>query len=162
MERSFELNERVMHVVYTYSSSLIKIAFTYVKNIQDAEEITQETYLAYLQQRPQFKDDEHEKAWLIRVAINKSKNLLKSSWFRKRRELSDDLSYMPEEDSQILQSVLSLEEKYRVPIHLYYYEGYSINEIAAILNARPATIGTRLARGRQILKSKIGGFDDEQ
>jgi RNA polymerase sigma-70 factor (ECF subfamily) len=145
-----------------YSQSLIKIAFTYLKNIADAEEVTQEVFVAYLQKRPVFESSEHEKAWLIRTTINKSKNMLKTGWFKSRNPVPEDLSYLPKEESEVLQAVLALDKKYRIPIHLHYYEGYSIQEIAVIMQAKPATVGTWLARGRLLLKEKIGGLENEE
>ncbi|MGL4373235.1 MAG: sigma factor-like helix-turn-helix DNA-binding protein, partial [Turicibacter sp.] len=82
---------------------------------------------------------------------------LKSRWFRNRSQLPEDLSYMPHKESEMLQAVLSLTSKYRIPIHLYYYEGYSIKEISEILDEPVATVGTRLARGRSQLKKLMGG-----
>jgi RNA polymerase sigma-70 factor (ECF subfamily) len=159
---SFELNESVRRALDLYSQSLIKIAFAYLKNIADAEEVAQDVFLAYLQKRPVFASGEHEKAWLIRTTINKSKNMLKAGWFRSRNPVPEDLSYLPKEESEVLQAVLALDKKYRIPIHLHYYEGYSIQEIATILQAKPATVGTWLARGRLLLKEKIGGMEDEE
>ena len=140
---------------------LRKIAFTYVKSVPDAEDVVQDVFLAYLRSNTLFESEEHEKAWLIRATINRSRDLLRAHWFRFRQELPDNLSYMPTEQSEVLEAVLSLNIKYRLPVHLYYYEGYSIKEIAHILEEKPATIGTRLARGRSILKKTLGGFDDE-
>ncbi len=162
MYNSFELNESVRRALGLYSQSLIKIAFAYLKNTADAEEVAQDVFLAYLQKRPVFENDEHEKAWLIRTAINKSKNMLKAGWFRSRNPVPEDLSYLPKEESDVLLAVLALDKKYRIPIHLHYYEGYSIQEIARILEANPATVGTWLARGRALLKEKIGGMEDEE
>ena len=162
MYNSFELNESVRRALGLYSQSLIKIAFAYLKNTADAEEVAQDVFLAYLLKRPVFENGEHEKAWLIRTTINKSKNRLKAGWFRSRNPVPEDLSYLPKEESDVLQAVLSLDKKYRIPIHLHYYEGYSIQEIAAILEAKPATVGTWLARGRALLKEKIGGMEDEE
>jgi len=159
---SFELNESVRRALGLYSQSLIKIAFAYLKNTADAEEVAQDVFLAYLQKRPVFENSEHEKAWLIRTTINKCKNMLKAGWFRSRNPVPEDLSYLPKEESDVLQAVLALDKKYRIPIHLHYYEGYSIQEIATILEAKPATVGTWLARGRALLKEKIGGMEDEE
>lgn len=161
MDDSVELNESLRRVLRTYSQSLIKIAFAYLKNVADAEEAAQEVFLAYLQKRPVFDNGEHEKAWFIRSTINKSKNMLKAGWFRSRNPVPEDLSYLPKEENEVLQAVLALDDKYRLPIHLHYYEGYSIQEIAAILQAKPATVGTWLARGRMLLREKIGGSEDE-
>lgn len=162
MYDSYELNESVRQALDLYSQSMIKIAFAYLKNTADAEEVAQEVFLAYLQKRPVFENSEHEKAWLIRTTINKSKNMLKAGWFRNRSPVPEDLSYLPKEENEVLTAVLSLDKKYRIPIHLHYYEGYSIQEIAAIMQAKPATVGTWLARGRLILRGKIGGLEREE
>lgn len=161
MNNSLELDESVRYAVETYHSSIIRVAFTYVKNISDAEDIAQDVFLALLEKNPVFENEEHKKAWLIRVAINKAKDYFKSHWFRNRTTLSEEVSYLPEEESGVLSAVMELDKKYRIPVHLYYYEGYSIEETAKILNSKLATIGTRLARARKILKEKLGGFDDE-
>lgn len=162
MYDSYELNESVRRALDKYSQSMIKVAFAYLKNTADAEEVAQDVFLTYLQKRPAFQSSEHEKAWLIRTTINKSKNMLKTGWFRSRNPVPEDLSYLPKEESEVLQTVLALDKKYRIPIHLHYYEGYSIQEIAVILQAKPATVGTWLARGRQLLKEKIGGLEHEE
>lgn len=162
MYNSYELNESVRRALDQYSQSMIKIAFTYLKNIADAEEVAQDVFLAYLQKRPVFESSEHEKAWLIRTTINKSKNMLKTGWFKSRNPVPENLSYLPKEENEVLQAVLALDKKYRIPIHLHYYEGYSIQEIAAIMRTKSATVGTWLARGRLILKEKIGGLEDEK
>ncbi|TVX88085.1 sigma-70 family RNA polymerase sigma factor [Paenibacillus agilis] len=157
MNDSLELNETIQQAVSTYSKNIIRIAFAYVKNVQDAEDIAQDVFVTYMQKRPVFENKEHEKAWLIRIAINKSKNYLKSGWFRTKKTIPDDLSYLPKEEGEVLQAVLQLDPKYRIPLHLFYYEGYSIQEIAAIVQTNSSTIGTRLARGRSLLKIKVGG-----
>ncbi len=161
MNGSYELNENVQKAVLKYSHSIIRLAFSYVRNISDAEDIAQDVFLTYMQKLPTFENEQHKKAWLIRVAINKSKNYLKAGWFKNRNTIPDDLSYLPKEESEILGAVLELDKKYRLPIHLFYYEGYTIQEISEILEAKPATVGTWIARGRSILKTKIGGFDNE-
>lgn len=156
-----ELNEFIQTVVIKHTNTVVKAAFSYLKNIADAEDITQEVFLTLMQKQPKFENEEHLKAWLIRVAINKCKNHLKSGWFKSNNPIAEDIPYLPPEQNEILSAVLSLDIKYRLPIHLYYYEGYSIKEIAEILRVPIATIGTRLSRGRNILKNKIGGFENE-
>ena len=151
--------ERIRHLVDRYSKSLHRLAFTYLRNTQDAEDVTQEVFLQYLKNAPELSDGEQEKAWLIRVTINRCKNELKSGWWRLRRPLPDDLSYLAEAESGLIQAVMALDEKYRLPIHLHYYEGYAIKEIAGLLGEKPATIGTRLARGRELLKGMMGGIE---
>lgn len=158
---SNELIECVRQAVIKYSDNLRRLAFTYVKSVHSAEDIVQDVFLTYLQKAPTFESAEHEKAWLLRVTINKSRNMLKTGWFRSRFELTEERGYLPPEQSQVLEAVMSLAPKYRLPIHLYYYEGYSIEEIAALLDTNPATVGTRLARARGLLRQSLGGFEDE-
>ncbi len=142
---------------------LLKIAFTYTKSIQDAEDIVQDVFLTYLKKEPRFDGGENEKAWLIRVTINRSRDFIKSGWRKNKRELPDnyaaplnsDIEY---ESQALLDAVLALKEKYRLPIHFFYYEGYSIEKIAKIIRCKPATVGTRLSRGRQLLKKMLGGI----
>ncbi len=162
MDYSFGTDEYIQYVLEKYSKMLIKLAFTYVKNMADAEDITQDVFVSLIKRGNSFENEEHEKAWLIRVTINNCKNQLKSSWNKLKVPLEEDISYMPKEGSDVLAMVLDLPSKYRTVIHLHYYENYSINEIAGILRKKPATIGTWLARGRNLLKSKlIGGFEYE-
>ncbi|RXZ82646.1 sigma-70 family RNA polymerase sigma factor [Paenibacillaceae bacterium] len=159
MNDSSELNESLKLAVVNYSDSLLKVAFTYLKSVAEAEEVVQDVFLTYLKKSPVFENSEHEKAWLIRTTINRSKNVLKAGWFRSRNPIPEHLTYLPAEEQTLLQAVMALNSKYRLPIHLHYYEGYSIDEIATILHAKPATVGTWLARGRQHLKEAIGGFE---
>ncbi len=159
---SSELNENIRNAVAAYSQSLFKVAFTYMKNTADAEDAVQEVFLAYLRRAPLFHDAAHEKAWLIRATINRCKDQLKSRWFSDTVPLTEDLAGMPQQDFTLLNAVLQLDRKYRLPVHLHYYEGYSISEIAQILHANPSTVGSWLARGRSILKDQIGGFGNER
>ena len=156
LDCSLELNEKIHRIVNNFSASIVRIAFTFVKNLSDAEDIAQDVFLLYIQKSPVFHDEGHEKAWLIRVAINRSKDYLKSSWKKRIVHLPDDLSYIPSEDLMLLKNVLELDEKYRLPIYLYYFDDFSIKEIAVMLNTNPSTVGTRLERGRKIIKDKLG------
>lgn len=161
MNKPFELNEFIQATITKYSSTVVKTAFSYLKNTADAEDITQEVFLTLIEKQPKLESEEHLKAWLIRVAINKCKNYLKSSWYKSKNPLPEQgMSYLPKEESEVLSAVFSLDSKYRIPIHLYYYEGYAIKEIANILNVPAATIGTRLSRARKLLKNKIGGIEN--
>lgn len=162
MNYSFGTDEYIQSVLNKYSIMLIKIAFTYLKSTADAEDAVQEVYLSLMKRGEGFTSEEHEKAWLIRVTINKCKNHLRSAWHRLQVPLNEDISYLPEEDGEVLTEVLTLPEKYRTVLHLYYYDNYSIAEIAKILRRSPATVGTWLSRGRKLLKNRLnGGFDDE-
>lgn len=152
-------NEFIKKAIEDYTQTVLKIAFSYTKNTSDAEDIAQDVFYALLREEKVFSSENHLKAWLVRVTINKSKNYVKSRWFSKRNEMPEELVDMPKENSDILYAVFSLEEKYRIPIHLFYYEGYSIREIAEILKIPTATVGTRLKRGREQLKKLLGSED---
>ena len=109
-----------------------------------------------MEKEPHFKDSEHAKAWLLRVTINLSKNMLRASG-RKSRYAAEDAACTEKESDEVLFCVMKLEENYRAVIHLYYYEGYSIKEIASILKVPSATVGTRLKRGREKLRKMLEG-----
>lgn len=159
---SFGTDEYIQNILNKYSTTLIRLSFSYVKSLADAEDITQEVFISLMKRGHGFENEEHEKAWLIRVTINKSKNHLKSSWIKLNVPIPEDLGYLPEEESEVLLHLLDLPTKYRSVLHLYYYENYNMNEIAKLLGKKPATIGTWLSRGRNLLKEKlIGGFDNE-
>lgn len=158
MLKSKEYNEEIVSKIYDdYSNMILKIVFTYVKNTTISEDIMQEVFIKYINKMPKFESKENEKAWFIRVAINLSKDYLKSSWIRKRSEMPEELTYLQEYEQEIIGDVLNLPNKYKSIIYLYYYEGYSIKEIAKILKINEKTVGTRLSRGRKILKINIEG-----
>lgn len=162
MEYSFGSDEYIQYVLNRYAKNLIRIAFTYLKNMSDAEDVVQEVFISLMKRRDGFESEEYEKAWLIRVTVNHSKNRLKSAWNRFRAPLEEDITYLQEEESEILTAVLELPSKYRTVIHLFYYEGYSIADIAKILKKSQGTVGTWLSRGRKLLKEKLdGGFEYE-
>ena len=139
-----------------YGHRVQSLAFVYLKNIHDAEDAAQEVFLTYLRRAPHFLSAQKEKSWIMTVTANKCRDMLRSK-HREELPLTEDLRYIPEEESVVLRAVLELDEIYRVPIHLHYYEGYSIREIAAFLRVRPGTVGCRLSRGRELLKNRLGG-----
>lgn len=153
----FELSTQQLTKTYNqYKDLLYRIAFTYVKNEADAEDILQETFLRYFKKNPVFDNDEHEKRWLIRVSINLCKNHLLSFWQRNRCEITEQ-SYMDfnEEEFTLLQETMELPAKQRVIIYLYYYEGYSCKEIAEIIKISESAVKMRLKKGRDILRKRL-------
>jgi RNA polymerase sigma factor (sigma-70 family) len=146
----------IKDTVYNFSPSILRLAFAYVKNRADAEDIAQEVFIAYVRKKPRFETESKKKSWLLLVTANMCKNHLKSGWRKHVEPVAEDFGGISEEDKDILSYVFSLEDKYRIPIHLHYYEGYSIAEIALITGSNPATVGTWLARGRSRLKTMIG------
>ena len=153
--------EKMAWVVHTYSPSLLRAAFLYLKNAADAEDAVQDVFLRYWERQPDFVNEAARKAWLYKAVCNRCKDKLRSGWFRHRAELTEDLSYLPIEQSDLMDALFALDKKYRIPLHLHYYEGYTIKEIAAILKLPSATVGSRLSRGRTMLKQTLGGNDFE-
>ena len=98
------------------------------------------------------RDGDHLKAWLLKVTANKCRNLLKSGWYRSRNELPESLTALDRQEDEVLATVFSQEEKYRLPLHLHYYESYFIREIVRILVLPAATVGTRLSQGWTLIK----------
>ncbi len=147
-------DEYIEKAVKAHSESMLRAAYSLLKSVPDAEDAVQEAFLKLIEKRPCFGDASHEKAWLLRVTLNISKNMLKAS--KKALSAQEDIPY-EDKDSYVLPCVMALEEKYRTIIHLYYYEDYSIKEISSILNLPQATVGTRLSRGRKLLKSMLKG-----
>lgn len=139
-----------------YSDMVYRLAFARVKNKYDADDILQEVFLRFIKVKEKVNNDEHAKALLIRITINCSKSLLSSSWFKRTEPLSENLSVSgPGFDT--LDAVLRLPQKYRTVIHLHYYMGYSVDEIAAILKSKPSTVKSQLHRARQKLKIDLEG-----
>ncbi len=153
---SFTSDEYIETIVKTHSNSMFKAAYAVLKNCDDAEDAVQEAFIKLIEKQPEFSDNEYIKAWLLRVTINLSKNMLKASW-RKNKPETQETSYTENEPDEVLFCVMKLEENYRTVIHLYYYEGYSIKEIASILNLPSATVRTRLKRGRAKLRTMLEG-----
>lgn len=142
-------------LVERYQNNLYAAAFSVCRSAEDAEDAVQNTFLKYHTMKKQFESEQHIKAWLLRVAINDAKNLAGSFWMRNTAPLEDyieTLSFQAPEDRGLLEAVMALPEKYRVVIHLFYYEDYSIREIAGILHLAETAVKTRLSRGRKLLK----------
>lgn len=144
----------IEQAVALYGGSVQRLAFAYLKNRSDAEDVAQEVFLTYLRSAASFPTEEQRRAWLMAVTANRCRSLLRSA-ARRHEPLTEDVSYLPPEESAVLQAVLALEEKYRVPIHLHYYEGFSIAEIASLLRRPAATVGSQLARGREKLRKML-------
>lgn len=149
-------NEYIKQIVEANTQSMFRAAYSLLGDKADAEDAVQEAFLRLVEKDPVFRDDEHEKAWLLRVTINISKNMIKASE-RKNLTVTEDIPYDTKQNNDVLRCVSTLPERYRSVIHLYYYEGYSIKEIASILKLPSATVGTRLSRARSLLKNILEG-----
>lgn len=152
-------------VIMRNSDMVYRLAFSLVKTRADADDIYQEVFMNYVKKRQVFDGREHEKAWFIRVTVNCCKNYWKSPWVRRRAALQEDS--MPvfgvvetapgREEERLIETVKELPEKYRIVIHLFYYEEMSIEEIGRITGMKASTVRTRLTRARRRLKEKLTG-----
>ena len=164
MNESFVDDEFIRSVIDRYSDTIFRVSFQYVRNTQDAEDVVQDVFLGLLEYiaRAQFESDEHLKAWLIRVAINKSKNVAKQNARRRKREASQMALFMGDAQPQFddLEEILSrLSAVDREVIYLHYYEGYSAKEIAEIIRKTEKSVFKRLSRSRNKLKAFLSGED---
>ena len=140
-------------VVHTYGNTLYRICLVMLGNENDAEDAVQEAFISYMQRAPSFKDSEHEKAWLITVASNKCRDALR---YRKRHPQIDPeqlqgISQLSS-DSGILEALMTLPEKFRIVMILYYVEEYRINDIARIIGKTVSAVKMRLQKGRKLLE----------
>ncbi|WP_379137890.1 RNA polymerase sigma factor [Paenibacillus sp. sgz500958] len=164
MQRSMTRpGNHVMKSYEIYADMLFRIALVHLGSYQDAEEATQDTFIKLMEKAPQFKDDEHQKAWLIRVITNHCKNLLGRGWRKRevRLEGAEPVTADSPEELAILQLVLAMPVKYRTVIHLYYYEDYPVQEISKILQISESAVKMRLQRGRQLLKLELEGDEPQ-
>ena len=149
-----------------YRDRLFAAAFQVCGNAADAEDAAQEALLRYHLSDKQFESQEHIRAWLLRVAINWAKNISRSFWRRNTvplEEYMETLEFDCQESREVFREVMALPEKYRLVIHLYYYEDYSVQEISRILGIRVSNVKVRLSRGRQMLKATLQEvWDDDQ
>lgn len=156
----------VQELVEMYKDNIYAAAFNICKSAADAEDVVQDTFLQYYMTKKEFDDEKHIRYWLLRVAINKAKNIQSSFWHRNGMPLDDfieTLSFETPETKELFEEVMKLPEKYRVVVHLFYYEDYSIKEIAKILRTTESNIKVRLSRGRVKLKDALKeGWEDEQ
>ena len=140
--------------ISAYGRSVQSLAYMYMKNRFDAEDIAQDVFVSYLRKAPKFLSARKERAWLMQVTANRCKSALRAK-HREALPLTEDISYLPKEESTVLLAVLELEDTYRIPIHLHYYEGYSLEEIAKLMGVRKGTVGSWLSRGREKLKQRL-------
>ena len=152
----FGTDETIRQTVEEYSPMLLRLACTRLDSTADAEDAVQDTFLRLLTARPVFRDREHEKAWLIRTALQRASDIRRKAEQR-NIPLEDITEPVAPESSggELRAAVRALPEMYGTVIHLHYYEGYSIKEIAKLLGLPAATVGTRLARGRERLRQML-------
>ena len=147
------VNMQAARLLDEYGNSILRLAYSYLHNMSDAEDILQETLIQFLKTGPLLENTSHEKAWLLKVAANLSKNRIEYNRIRQTDELEETLAADCREDlSFVWEAVKALPDKYREVIHLFHYEGYSTAQIGKMLNRKEATVRSDLRRGRQKLK----------
>ena len=159
-----DLNQRAEYLAETYADAILRLSYTYLKSTHDAQDICQTVFVKLLAEPRTFETPEHERSYVLRMAANACKDLLKSPW-RKRTCGLEACAQIPAPeatDGSLLEAVEQPAPHYRAVIYLYYYEGYQAAEIGHILGVPTATVHTRLARGRAKLKDLLGGDDYER
>ncbi len=152
----------VEEVLARYSGMVYRLAYARTMNKCDAEDITQDVFMKYIKHQHEFAEEEYRKAWLIRVTINTAKSLLTSAWNRKRVSMEEVEGVLEgssglekDFDNGLLYEVAKLPEKYRVIVHLFYFEDLSVKEISSAVGMKEATVKSHLFRAREILKKNL-------
>lgn len=157
-------NTDALAAVYTRNiDAVYRLCYVYLRSRADAEDAAQSVFVKYLQKQPVFENAEHEAAWLLLTAKNCCRDQLRC-WWRRQRLAMDSIPEpaMQEPDvPELLEALLSLPEKYRIPLYLHCIEGYPAKELAPLLGCRESTVRTRLQRGREMLRKQLGGTDDD-
>lgn len=159
-----DTNREAERLVGAYADAILRLSYSYLKNTADAQDVCQTVFVKLLTETHSFESGEHERAYILRMAANACKDLLKSPWRKRTCGLDTVLEVPAPEagDGSVLAAVNQLPAHYRTAIYLFYYEGYQAAEIGKILGVPTATVHTRLARGRARLKDILGGMDDER
>lgn len=145
-------------IVQQFADVIYRTALNATKSYYDAQDIVQNTFLKLWQTDTAFENDDHIRRWLIRVAVNESKNLRKSYYKRmvdSIEKATEIPAFSDEMDRELYDAVASMPPKYKIAVHLFYYENYTTEEIADLLGLSPSTVRTRLFRARQILKKLL-------
>ena len=166
MADTFVQNESIETVIQRYKGTVYSVALSYVNSRDDADDIFQEVFLIYFRTNPQFNDEEHRKAWLIRTTINCSKRVVDST-YRKRTVPMDEMEeesfeFQTKEENAVYVALQALPEKYRTVLHLFYFEDMSIDMICKVLDLKSSTVKVQLMRGREMMKEKLKeeGYND--
>ena len=146
--------------VERYGDMLFRLAYSCTRSRADAEDVMQETLLKLYTAQKAFESPDHEKNWLVRVAVNECRHLLRTPWRRRTgplEEAADTPVWDTPAQSELFRQVMALPPKYRAAIYLYYYEGYAVREIAALLGAKISTVQTLAPAGQRAAETKIEG-----
>lgn len=160
-------DKRFEKIIERNGKSIYKIAFVYMKNRFDADDVYQEVLLRFLKYRPEFVSNEHEKNWFITVTINVCKSFKSSAWQRHNVTVDDDSwsqilsdgtdSDLTGQDSAVMDALMMLDDDTRLIMQMYYYEGYSVKEISIITKIKETSVYMRMSRGRKKMRRILSG-----
>lgn len=154
-------SNRLEELVEQHENTLFRAALAILGDVQEAEDAVQDTFLRYLEKRPELRDSDHEKAWLLKVTANRCKSLLRT-WKRHPAVELLDVYPAPEQDCrELVEAILILPPNQRAAVHLHYYEGYTSDEIGAMLGQRPGTVRSNLSRAREALRRYLSQDEGE-
>ena len=153
-------DEAFAQAARTYGDTVYRVAYHALNNPADAEDVAQTVLLRLYEHKKEFESEEHMKHWLLRVAVNESRKLLRSFWRRNVGELDESIPFRDDTDQAVWDAVMALPPKYRAVVHLYYWEGYGQGEIGEILHISRTAVQTRMSRARALLKKELS--DDEE
>ena len=155
--KSHVSNEEATRLVETYSDMIYRLALIRTKNAHDAQDILQDVFLRYIRSRPVFESSEHEKAWLIRVTVNRANSILSSAWNNRTLPYDDAIGGKEEtaEPSELMLAVASLPLAMRTAIHLHYFECMTVEEIAFAMSKSESAVKSLLFRARKHLKEYL-------
>ena len=136
-----------------HGTAVYRLAYAYMRSPHDADDVFQDVFLRYAEKAPAFRDDEHRRAWLLRVTINRCRSLYRSAWWKRivPLEHASGLSTPPPEDPMLTEALDRLPVKYRTVIHLSCHEGLDTQEIATLLDIKPVSVRSQLSRARTML-----------
>lgn len=144
-------------VLELYGNMVYRLAYACMRSTMDAEDVYQEVFLRYFQKRPSFESEEHRRAWLLRVTVNRARTLFRSAWFRHTVPLEDRVVFAEPEERRLDEALAQLRSGDRELLHLFYYEELSVREIGELLRRKESTVRTQLTRVRRRLGEILKG-----
>ncbi len=157
MYERYNSTEYKRYITEKYFNTVYRLALSQTQDSQRADDVLQEVFLRYIKTSKVFESEEHIKAWLIRVTLNCSKSSFTNSWNKKTVALTEDIVFEMPEEEELYTVVAKLPQKYRMVIHLFYYEDLSVKDISAYLKIKESTVKSQLHRAREMLKQMLSG-----
>ena len=149
-------NKEIEKFVRKYAELVYRVAYTMLRNESDADDVFQDVFMKLCTENVTFMNENHAKAWIIRVTKNKCLDLLKSSAYKSKEEMDENLvTYESNDNDYVWDEVMKLPDKYRMVIYLYYFEGYKLSEMSDILEINESTLKSQLVKSRELLKERL-------